>query len=115
MHYPGLPTPGPGLTCNFTPPTGFIPVEANVERGRHPPLNFLHHRRKAGGIAHPLSFTMHHLGPPSALANLKFPYIPILKNAAPSEPLPFQVFVPVALRVLVLTGSHAPEIRFVQR
>ena len=59
------------LACNFTPPNGFIPVDANVERGWRPPLYFLHHRRKAGGIAHPLRFTMHHLGIPRAAASLR--------------------------------------------
>jgi len=38
------------LFITSLPPTGLAPVEVNVEQGHLPPLNFLHHRRKAGGI-----------------------------------------------------------------
>ncbi len=49
-------------------PTGFIPVEINVEgKGLTPIfLNFLHHRDKPGGIARKIVSPLHHLGRPSA-------------------------------------------------
>jgi hypothetical protein len=39
------------LALFCAPPTGFIPVEANVFKENGAFLNFLHHRHKAGGIA----------------------------------------------------------------